>query len=120
MFIAILSNIHYLHILDHWAASYCFVELLGDPSTTLFHHHLILFFRYQLNGAKGEDGTYWRHAEWVRQSSSLHFFIFLAAFVPFFLIVSMVCLQVYKLDIQVNISVLERKYAFEDTKPIEI
>uniref|UniRef100_M1DF99 Uncharacterized protein n=1 Tax=Solanum tuberosum TaxID=4113 RepID=M1DF99_SOLTU len=39
----------------------------------------------QHTGTKGEDKTIWQFAEWVRQFSDLHFFVLLAAFVPFLL-----------------------------------
>ncbi|KAG5599708.1 hypothetical protein H5410_031078 [Solanum commersonii] len=48
----------------------------------LFTTDLILSFRAQLTGTKGEDGTCWRHAEWVRRFSGLHFFDVSATFVP--------------------------------------
>lgn len=70
------------------ASQICTVTLLPLIVTT----DLILSLKAQLIGSKGEDETFWRHAEWVQQSSNIHFFVLLAAFVPFCYIVSMTCL----------------------------
>ncbi|KAG5595673.1 hypothetical protein H5410_036905, partial [Solanum commersonii] len=50
----------------------------------LFTADLILSFRAQHTGTKGEDRTFWRLAKYVRQLSNLHFFVFSATFIPFF------------------------------------
>ncbi|KAG5572020.1 hypothetical protein H5410_061786 [Solanum commersonii] len=49
----------------------------------LFTANLIISFRAQDTGTKGEDKIFWRLAEWVRRFSDLHFFVLSAAFVPF-------------------------------------
>uniref|UniRef100_M1DUG8 Uncharacterized protein n=1 Tax=Solanum tuberosum TaxID=4113 RepID=M1DUG8_SOLTU len=48
-----------------------------------FTANLILSFRAQHTGTKGEDKTFWRLTEWVRRFSYLHFFVLSAAFGPF-------------------------------------
>ncbi|KAG5585776.1 hypothetical protein H5410_046210 [Solanum commersonii] len=50
----------------------------------LFTTDLILSFKAQRTGTKGEDKTFWQLTEWVRRFSDLHFFVLSAAFVPFF------------------------------------
>ncbi|KAG5595038.1 hypothetical protein H5410_036270, partial [Solanum commersonii] len=49
----------------------------------LFTANLILSFRAQDTGIKGEDKTFWRLANRVRRFSDLHFFVLSATFVPF-------------------------------------
>ncbi|KAG5631692.1 hypothetical protein H5410_003409, partial [Solanum commersonii] len=51
----------------------------------LFTADLILSFRAQHASTKGEDKTFSRLAQWIRRFSDLHFFVLLAAFVPFLL-----------------------------------
>ncbi|KAG5576519.1 hypothetical protein H5410_056653 [Solanum commersonii] len=67
------------------SAKYFFAELLSDMQLFLFITDLILSFRVQHTGRKGEDKTFWRLAEWVRRFLDLHFFVLSAAFVPFLL-----------------------------------
>ncbi|WMV37512.1 hypothetical protein MTR67_030897 [Solanum verrucosum] len=68
--------------------------IIGRHSTTsrnfsatrrllFFTADLILSFRAQHTGTKGEDKTFWRLTEWVRRFLDLHFFVLSAAFVPF-------------------------------------
>ncbi|KAG5599447.1 hypothetical protein H5410_030817 [Solanum commersonii] len=50
----------------------------------LFIANLILSFRAQHTGTKGEDKAFWQLIEWVRRLSDLHFFVISVAFVPFY------------------------------------
>ncbi|KAG5612205.1 hypothetical protein H5410_023486 [Solanum commersonii] len=79
---------------DHSASLVEIANQLSDPpfgSTTLrnclatrrlllFTTDLILSFRAQHTGTKGEDMTFWRFTEWVRRTSDLYFFVLSAAF----------------------------------------
>uniref|UniRef100_M1E1A2 Uncharacterized protein n=1 Tax=Solanum tuberosum TaxID=4113 RepID=M1E1A2_SOLTU len=58
---------------DHSASFVEFADQLGNPP----------FGRAQHTGTKGEDKTFWRFTEWVRQFSDLHLFVLSAAFVLF-------------------------------------
>uniref|UniRef100_M1DT45 Uncharacterized protein n=1 Tax=Solanum tuberosum TaxID=4113 RepID=M1DT45_SOLTU len=48
------SSTKHRRALGHWAAWYCFAEHLGDASTAPFFDDLILSFRAQHTGTKGE------------------------------------------------------------------
>ncbi|KAG5595502.1 hypothetical protein H5410_036734 [Solanum commersonii] len=58
-------------------------NFLATHRLFLFTANLILSFKAQHTGTKGENKTFWRLTEWVRQFSDLYFFVLSAAFVPF-------------------------------------
>ncbi|WMV46830.1 hypothetical protein MTR67_040215 [Solanum verrucosum] len=59
----------------------------------LFTADLLISFRAWHTGIKGEYAIYWRFFEWVRRFADLHFFVLLASFALFCLIVSMLPLE---------------------------
>uniref|UniRef100_M1D842 Uncharacterized protein n=1 Tax=Solanum tuberosum TaxID=4113 RepID=M1D842_SOLTU len=59
----------------------------------LFIADLLLSFRAQHTGTKGEYAIYWRFAEWVRRFAYFHFFVLLASFALFCLIVPTLSLK---------------------------
>ncbi|WMV45981.1 hypothetical protein MTR67_039366, partial [Solanum verrucosum] len=85
-----------------------------------FSVDLILSFRAQHTGRKGEYVINWRFAEWVRRFPNLHFFVLLASFAPFYSIVSMLSLKQQIPKTLRFSSDIKAKHAFDDTISIKI
>ncbi|WMV26480.1 hypothetical protein MTR67_019865 [Solanum verrucosum] len=76
------TSLHPRRALGHWAAWYCFIELLGNVTTAPFFRRLDPFLQGSAHWNK-------RRSKTLRRSSDLHIFVLFSPFVPFYDVVYM-------------------------------